>query len=102
MRFLCLIHAFSLNCADNPSIINVVSLICTDDLEMDAEILGFGWRHNENVNTSYSKVMLSTSISSIRRTMEADSSNLAGLSVVRKRQVPFLVQRMSISGCRFK
>ena len=29
---------------DNPSIISVVSWICTDDLKMDADILGFGWR----------------------------------------------------------
>ena len=29
---------------DNLSIISVVSWICTDDLEMDAEILEFGWR----------------------------------------------------------
>ena len=29
---------------DNPSIISVVSWISTDDLEMDADILGFGWR----------------------------------------------------------
>ena len=29
---------------DNPSIISVVSWIRTDDLEMDAEILEFGWR----------------------------------------------------------
>ena len=29
---------------DNPSIITVVSWIHTDNLEMDADILGFGWR----------------------------------------------------------
>ena len=29
---------------DNPSIISVVSWIRTDDLKMDADILGFGWR----------------------------------------------------------
>ena len=38
----------------------------------------------------HSKVMLSTSITSWRRKIEADSSNLEVLSVVRKRQVPFL------------
>ena len=56
----------------------------------------------ENVFSHYSKVMLSTSITSWRRKIEADSSNLEVLSVVRKRQVPFLVQRLSISGCRLK
>ena len=32
------------NYANNSSVISVVSWICADDLEMDAEILEFGWR----------------------------------------------------------